>query len=134
MTTAAVVMLVVVLVCTDLVVVGALFSHLRSSMWKPLSDAFPARPPAADAVRKEFQSISIGVFNLGLCAHLTVDDDCLHIDPAALLRWFRMTGMSIPWEAVRLRKRSRFFKQVTVRIRNADITGPSWAFGLAEPM
>lgn len=134
MTPIAVVAIVVVLVTTDIIIVGALFGSLRSTMWKPLSDAFPARPPAADAVRKEFQSISIGIFNLGLCAHLTVDDEYLHIDPAAFLRWFRMTGMSIPWESVRPKKRSRFFKQVTVRIRNADITGPAWAFGLAEPM
>lgn len=134
MTPLAVIAIVVVLLSTDFIVIGALFANLRSSMWKPLSDAFPARPPAPDAVRKEFQSLKMGILNLGGCAHLSVDDEYLHIEPAAFLRWFRMVSMSIPWEAVRVKKRSKSGKSVTVRIRNVEVMGPGWAFGLAEPL
>ncbi len=133
MTTFAVILLIVVMLATDAVVVWALFSNLRSSMWKPLSDAYPSRPLARDAVRREFQSLKMGLFNLGWCAHLTVDSEHLHIEPTAILRFFRMTGMSIPWQEVRVVKRSRITTRITVRIRKVKIQGPGWAFGLAEP-
>lgn len=133
MTTLGIILLVTVLLATDFFVISALFGNLRSSMWKPLSDEFPSRPPGNDAVRREFQSLQFGIFNLGWGAHLTADSECLHIDPVRILRWFRMTGMSIPWSEISVVRRSRSGKQVTIRVRKTQITGPAWAFGLADP-
>ncbi len=134
MTPLAIAVFIVVVTFTDLFIIGALFANLRASMWGPLAAAFPPQPPARDAVRKEFQSISVGLFNLGFCVHLTVDEDHLHIDPTAFLRWFRLTKMSIPWNAVRVTKRSRSGRRAAIRVRNVDMQGPAWAFGLAEPV
>ncbi|MBL8746732.1 MAG: hypothetical protein JNK58_10300 [Phycisphaerae bacterium] len=133
MTTLAVVLLVVVMLATDFFIIGALFSSLRATMWKPLSDAYPPVPAKSDAVRREFQSIQMGLFNLGMCVHLAVDSEHLHIEPAAMLRFFRMTGMSVPWSEARVVRRSRGNKWITLRIRKVEIKGPGWAFGLAEP-
>ena len=130
MTPLAVVLLITLVTATDLFIVVALFSNLRSSMWKPLADAFPARPPAPDAVRREFQSLKMGIFNLGYCAHLTADAEHLHVEPAAFLRWFRMTSMSIPWDEVRVKKRSGNGKWITVRIRNVDLSGSGVGAGI----
>lgn len=133
MGTLGIVLLVAVVMATDFFVVSALFGNLRSAMWKPLSDAFPSRPPGRDAVRREFQSLQVGIFNLGWGAHLTADSECLHIDPCAILRWFRMVGMSVPWEQITVVRRSRSGSRITIRILKTEITGPAWAFGLADP-
>lgn len=133
MTPAAIIMIVVIVVAMDAIIITALFSSLRSSMWGPLASAYPGLPTAPDGIRREFQSIKIGLFNLGWSVHLAVDDHCLHIEPTRYLRWFRLTKISIPWEEIRFKSRSRFGLGVTIQVRQTTLCGPEWAFGLAEP-
>jgi hypothetical protein len=128
----AIITLVVAVTAVDLFIVGALFANLRSSFWRPLEESFPPRVPAASAVRKRFQSISVGLFNLGWCVHLAADDDCLHVQPTAVLRWLRLGAFSVPWEAI-TPVRNKHGRVNALRVLNATIKAPAWVMSLADP-
>jgi hypothetical protein len=103
---------------------------LRSA-WASVSAGFEPRSIAADAVRRDFQSFSFGMYNLGMCIHVAADGEHLHLIPAAALRWFGAKQVSIPWEQIEFtRTRGR---RAEVRIRNQRVLGPAWALELAQP-
>lgn len=126
-----IILAVLLFVIFDGVLMWALFGHLRSSIWNPLADRFPHRNPAPDAVRRDFQSLSVGLFNLGWMIHITVDDECLHLEPCAICRWIGLKSMSVPWDEVRPVRRSVTGWWATVRIGNTTMRGPAWCFSLA---
>lgn len=132
MPTAAIIALVAILLAMDVFVIGALLANLRASAWGPLEHAYPPKPLSPDAVRKSFQSISIGLFNLGWSVHLAADAEHLHFQPAAFLRWFRLGPFSVPWNDIRPVTAPRR-GALSIRIKNTTIHGPAWAFSLADP-
>jgi len=100
--------------------------------WTPISEQFPARAPGAGAVRRPYQSFRVGFLNLGCSIHATADEQHLHLEPAAYLRWFKARTVSVPWEAITVEKRSRSGRWITAKIDKWTIMGPAWCLDLAE--
>lgn len=124
-------LLVCSLVMVDLIVVAALLRSL-SYTWNRMARDHPPVEPAPDAVRKNFQSVKLGIYNLGLCVHVAVDDAYLHLLPARALRWGGSRAASVPWEAI-TPVGDRAFNAFAVKIAGQSLTGPRWALGLAQP-
>jgi hypothetical protein len=101
-------------------------------LWNTLARAHPAVEPSADAVRREFQSFKMGMFNLGLSVHVEADDEHLHLSPAAFIRWMGATPMSIPWEAIEVMGQGLIKSSTKARIGSVTIYGPTWCLSLAS--
>lgn len=114
----------------DGVIVWVVFSGLRGQ-WRSLSARFPARATQGVSVRREFQSVKFGLYNLGCCVHLTADEACLHIEPGGFIRFVTAGGgtLSIPWEACEVISRGRRVSEV--RIARERVMLPTWACDLA---
>lgn len=112
--------------------VGVLAIVLRLS-WHPHTRAYPAQTPAADAVRRNFQSYRIGLLNLTCMIHTAVDDRFLHLMPAKLLRWLGAQPFSVPWSSIRILKRSRIGDWIAAEVDGRRIFGPAWCLKLADP-
>ena len=127
--------LVTWLIVTLLVLVEpiVLFWAIVRFGWRPFEQAHPAQPVHEDAVARNFQSFSIGLLNLGFAIHAAADERHLHLTPVALLRWFGAGTVSIPWEAIKVQKRSRRGNWIVAKVGNRTIRGPAWCLGLAEP-
>jgi hypothetical protein len=130
--TLPVVMLVLAIVLIDVMVMGALAAGLKSQ-WGPIVRAFPGVPAAPGAVGRNFQTLRVGMFNLGQGFHIAVDDERVHLSPALMSRIFGLKAVSVPWEHVRLAPGNKKGRSVHVIIAGANIRGPRWAFGLADP-
>jgi len=124
--------IVAVFLVVDTLVVGVLIGYFVRNTWQTIATRWPARPIAEDAVRRPFQSFSIGIVNLGWSIHVAVDEAYLHLDPARFWRWFGATRASVPWGAMELIGRIRG-KWATVRIGAQRIDGPAWCLGLVDP-
>jgi len=96
-------------------------------LWRPMLAPFPAREPAADAVRRRFQSFGIGIVNMGLSIHVAADDDYLHLVPLAIWRALGARPASIPWSAMEPVGRSGR----VVRVNGHRLDGPKWCMRLA---
>jgi hypothetical protein len=90
---------------------------------------FEAVEPSPDAIRRNFQSISINIFNFGWCVHIAVDEHHLHLFPTALVRLGGAKPMSIPWSEIRVKRPGR--RMMRVMIGHDCLYGPSWALSLA---
>lgn len=120
---------VALVVAVDLVVVPLIIRAVVQGSWGDLEKKFPARPPAADAVRRQFQSVRIGMSNFGGCAHIAVDRDCLHLLPARFIRWFGAGPISVPWDRLEDPSPARS-GVVTARLGATKLTAPAWAVEL----
>jgi hypothetical protein len=120
------VMLVGVFVIVDLAVVGAVMSLAVESTFGKLSKAFPSREYRGKVTRREFQSISSGLVNLGFSVHLATDEEFLHLEPAAFLRWCRAKPTSIPWDAVELKQEQSSTRWVDLKAVGVDLKLPAW--------
>ena len=119
---------VVGIILADVIVASTLVGSMTRVCWGTFLKAFPPKPILDEHVRRNFQSYSIGIFNLGGCIHTIVDDDHLHLIPIRLLRWFGSTRVSIPWNEVKEHPRPGKWKRtVQVKIANQNVTGPRWA-------
>ena len=116
--TAIVILIAAAATAFDYIVIRA----LTSMCWGRLPEAFPARPPREDALRKPFQSFRFGLCNFGLCIHV----------PARLLRWLGAPPASIPWEAIRLTGQPRR-GWLTAQVGGRTLMGPQWCLELAGP-
>lgn len=116
----------------DAFIVWALFKGFVVGTWHPLAKQFPPRAPTLPSVTRDFQSFAFGIFNMGFCVHVEADESCLHLRPAAILRWFGATTMSIPWEQVSLREAPRDKGQLKARLGRQHIKGPAWCLRLAN--
>lgn len=124
---------IVAFVFMDLIVVTTLIRSLVAPL-QELAKQFPAREPAAQAVRREFQSFRFGMMDAGWGIHVAVDDQHLHLSPARLERMFRVPAMSVPWAHVKLVKRGE--RRTKVRVEGekekVEIIGPTWCLELAS--
>jgi hypothetical protein len=112
------------------VVMGIIVPALVRGSWGTLERRFPPRAPAPDAVRREFQSFSFGMLNLGSSVHVAVDGECLHLFPAWLARRLGCGPMSVPWEAIRPLGPGAF-RTSKAMIGATRVTGPAWCLELA---
>ena len=94
-------------------------------LWRPVAKQFPEREHGPDAVTRNFQSFGLGIINMGLSIHATVDASYLHVRPVTWLRVMGASPMSIPWESMTpTGKRGR-----AVRLDNGTrLDGPKWCF------
>lgn len=125
--------LVVGMVTMDSIIVWAIFSSFRAGTWAPLAKSFPPVVPTPSAVRRDFESFSFGMFNLGWCLHVAVDEAYLHLYPAWALRVAGTTPISVPWGAVTLRPKAPKRGPIRARLGKQNITGPAWCLRLADP-
>ena len=100
--------------------------------WGPLPRDFPATEPGDDAVWRRYQSFRLGLMNLGYCIHVAADEQYLHLVPIKPLRACGGRPASIPWDAIRIEKRSRHGKWITARVGTHTLRGPSWCLELAS--
>jgi hypothetical protein len=130
-----VIAIVVGVVMMDLVIIAALLHGLKNTVFGPLSQRYPARPPGEDAVTKRFQSFKMGMYNLGFSFHVTVDESHLHLDPAGFWRKLGAEPSSVPWSDIEVVRRGKSGKWTTVKIggKPTPLLGPSWCLDLADP-
>lgn len=112
------------------VVMLVLRAVLRSSLGK-LAERFPVEEPAPGAVRREFQSFRIGAISAGYSMHVVVDERCLHLIPAAILRWCGARACSVPWSEVQVLRRFGAYRKA--KVGGLDLYGPGWCLDLAAP-
>jgi hypothetical protein len=93
--------------------------------WMPIQQRYP--------VRRALQSFKVGILNFGFSVHVTVDETCLHLEPARFLRWVGASTISIPWSEITITNRSRSGRWITVKADKWTIQGPAWCLELAEP-
>ena len=121
----------------DAIMIGAVFWILRDSIARPMSRLFPPQPARPDEVAREFQSFRIDFFSFGYSMHVAVDEQFLHLRPAALARLFGMTPLSIPWPSITLRPgraKSKFMRaDVRADGKSWSMLGPRWCLELATP-
>ena len=125
------VIVVVLVVLFDLVLVPLIIYAAIKGGWKKLQDTHPGAEPGPDAVRKNFQSFKIGMMNLGYAVHVAADDKHLHMLPTLLLRRCTAKPISVPWDAIEIKKRGRW--STHAKIAGADLWGPNWCFDLVNP-
>lgn len=123
--TLAIIAIIAMFVVVDLIVVRMV---LRNG-WGSLADRFQGRPVRPEAVRREFQSFRFGMYKFGQSVHVAVDEEHLHLFPAAVLRWAGARPASIPWERIVLEKEGG--RRCTVRIGDTVVQGPAWCLAMA---
>lgn len=134
MSTGATIATVLLFLAMDAIIVGAVM-YAAGSTLRDLAQKFPSRPPHENAIRKEFQSFRIDMLGLGLCVHTTVDDECLHMEFARLIRIAcKAAPISIPWSAIKLEpvRNPRRGTRVA-KVGYTRIVGPAWCLRLADP-
>lgn len=129
MSTGQIILLVCVVTFGDLILVGGLL-YAASSTLREFGAKFPGVPAREGAVRKEFQSFKFGIMSMGASIHATVDEDHLHLDPAWIARKLGMRRVSVPWGAIEYK--GEFLRTSRVRIAGEDVSGPTWALGMAK--
>ncbi len=127
-----IILVVAIAVALELVVFTAVFYGLRLA-WQSAVGRFPRRAPAPDAVSRRFQSFRLGLFNLGGCIHASADEAHLHLEPVGLLRRIGLRPASVPWDAIKVVRRSRSGRWASVRIGSHTLQGPAWCLDLADP-
>ena len=125
-------LIILVAVIDALVTVVVLWAVVRFG-WKPFAQRFPPRSTDPDAVERRFQSFRLGFLSFSFCIHVAADQGHLHLQPAALLRFFGAPTASIPWSSIEIQKHSRTGKSIIARINERTLLGPAWCLGLAEP-
>lgn len=119
--------LLIILCCVGSLGIGA---AVMCGMWNPALKNHPPVEPAEDAIRRNFQSFSLGMVNMGLAVHVAVDSNYLHLTPAKLIRMFGAHAASIPWSAMR----PLGGKRPTVVTLDGihRLTGPRWCMELVS--
>lgn len=113
-----------------LVVFGVVVPAMVRRSWGRWHEPFPPVAPAPGAVRRGFQSFSVGLLNLGCGVHVAVDDGYLHLTPGLLAAPFGARPVSIPWDQVEVRG-SFPIGQRRARIGGVPVVGPAWCLDLA---
>jgi hypothetical protein len=130
MTVPQVLLLVGMIVLVDVVIVSAVFKF-SASIWNSLGKNCGSVEPSPGAVRKDFQSIKVGVFNFGACAHIAVDEDHLHMYPAWIVRASGGHAFSIPWSLVVPDASHPARRTWPARINGQRVQAPAWAMRIA---
>jgi len=123
--TAAVTVFIVIAVLETPAIILGVFHGL----WKPIARNYPEQEHGPDALTKRFQSFSLGMINMGLSIHATVDESFLHLKPVTWLRALGASPLSIPWDEMkRLDKKGR-----SVILNGGHrLVGPAWCFEMLK--
>ena len=92
--------------------------------WRPMFAEFPPVEPKPDAVRRSFQSFSVGYVNMGLSINVAADDEFLHLTPLKIWQALGARPTSLPWSTL---KKSG---QRTAILGKTRIVGPQWCVEL----
>jgi hypothetical protein len=111
-------------VMMDLIIVSALMHHGVDSFFNSLARTYPNRPVMTTSLRKDFQSMRSGMFNFGLCVHIAVDEQHLHLLPALLPRLYGAKATSVPWEHISVKERKK--RTALVRMGPIEFEIPAW--------
>lgn len=130
MTTAQVLLLVGVILLVDLVVVSAVF-QFSAQIFNSLGKGCELVEPRAGGVRRDFQTIKVGMFNYGACVHIGVDEDHLHLYPASVVRWGGGRAFSVPWDRVEADASRPHRRTWPARINGQKVHAPAWALKIA---
>ena len=94
--------------------------------WCPMLAPYPPVEPKDGAVRRRYQSFSIGLVNMGFSLHVAADETYLHLTPLPIWRRLGARPASVPWSALRRTgPRSAMLGQLRV-------IGPAWCMELIE--
>jgi hypothetical protein len=140
MTSPQIIALVFAVVCIDALIVGAIL-HTAGQSLRELSAAFPQQPTLEGTPTCSFQSVSIGLINLGGCVHIAIDGNSLHLSPTWFARRLGMKPASIPHACIKLpasdlaRAKTRANGMTLANLRPPSPTGkgtidirlPAWA-------
>jgi len=131
MTALQVTLLVAGLIALDVMIIGMIAAGFRTGTWGPLEKAHPPRSPVTPNERREFQSFAFDLYNVSWSVHVTIDEHCLHLHPAAILRWAGAGPMSIPWDAIELKDPPDRRWGIKAKIGGVTVKGPSWCMRVA---
>jgi len=105
---------------------------IHLAVWRPLMRRHPAQPIHSGAVSKSFQSIAFGpLMRLNNCVTLVADDEHLHVEPFAPMKWVGSRRISLLWSRMKRVKHSQLSGMTKVEIDNRTVTGPEWCMKLA---
>lgn len=121
----AILLIVGFIVVFDALLVFVILPMWIGGLWRPLASRFPPVPPSPGAVRRNFQTFSVDLINLGFCIHVAADETHLHMFPAFVARFFRITPVSIPWDEMRPGSMGR------MKVGANSIYMPRWCRDLA---
>ncbi|HRJ50063.1 MAG TPA: hypothetical protein PKU91_06000, partial [Phycisphaerales bacterium] len=108
------------------ILLALVLRSMCSSTFGVLARRHPAGPVSPDAARRDFQSISFGMSNFGLCVHLAADDSGLHLRPAMILRWCGARDVTVPWTHVAILPHTRSRRWISCRISGLRARIPAW--------
>ncbi len=123
--------IVIFIIAFDAIVVPILIAAAIHGCWSPLPKRYPGVDPRPDAVVKQFQSMRVGLLNLGWSVHIAADEEHLHFTPVRIFRAAGAKATSIPWEAVKVTKLHK--RSGTATIAGQRVQAPAWCLELAEP-
>jgi hypothetical protein len=115
----------------DVLLTAGLIWFVLRMVWGSMRDRFPAVEPQPDAVTRRYQSFRFGVVNFGCAIHVTADETHLHLSPLGFMQKLGGLPISIPWEAIAIKKPANGGKWTTVMIGMQRVTGPAWCLELA---
>lgn len=122
-------------VIVQLILVWTMIGFIFRKLWSGIAKDFPPREVIEPSIYRPFQSFEINAMSLGSSVHVSLDDECLHLRPAKLVRWMGLTPISIPWEQIEIDQaavpkiKRRFFpNMIKARIGKHKIVGPRWCF------
>lgn len=106
-------------------IVALLAFHM---IWRPLFTRYPPQRPSLGAERRRFQSMSIGIVNMGFSVHIATDEEFLHLEPLGVWQVLGACAASIPWSALVPASPAANFSPfgVAVTLDGQTITAPKW--------
>lgn len=119
-----VLLIVGIMLPIEIAVVYALLRGPVQDVFNRLHVKFPLQPIGAQAVHRNFQSVKKGIVNLGFCVHFAVDDQYVHVKPAALLRWVGAKASSVPVELVSAKQSDTSYAEIV--FDDVTLVGPTW--------
>lgn len=121
----------VIALVTVVVALGVVVPALVRIGWGRWHARYPAVEPDPSAVRRRFQSFSVGLVNLGYCVHVAVDERNLHLTPVGVVRPFGLRAVSIPWGEISVTGTLPFGRR-SATIGGVGVVGPAWCLDLAR--
>lgn len=118
---------IAIVVCTVSTVTTSMLVRLMiRQTWASIGGTWPPSEdgPAFDAEHRRFQSLSIGVINLGFSVHAAVDRAGIHLEPTRFLRWMGGTPTFWPWEDVKIVTRGTRWSMIRIGVHSVKC--PTW--------
>ncbi|HLP85797.1 MAG TPA: hypothetical protein VK157_15710 [Phycisphaerales bacterium] len=119
-----VLLLVGIMLPIEIAVVYALLRGPVQDVFNRLHAKYPPQQIGDGAIRRNFQSAKKDIVNLGFCVHFAVDDQFVHVMPAAVLRWAGAKGSSVPVDVVSAKQSDMSYAEIV--FDDVTLVGPTW--------